>query len=625
MPSSTPRALALLAAAAVLPAAACAHEAATRCPDPAPAAAPPAATAPTVADARAFLTRADGELRKLITDAERAGFVSQTYITHDTETISAAADSALMAWISAAVPLSRTFGGLALDAKEKRQLALLQSRIALPAPADPGLRDELATLASRLDGHYGAAKACRTVAGKEQCRDLDELTSALQDPKASWDELEAAWTGWHDTAAETKPLYARFVELANQGAREIGYGDLGESWRAGYDMPPAAFEAEVERLWQQVRPLYEKLHCYVRRQLTKRWGAVKVPPGAPIPAHLLGNMWAQDWSSLFPLVAPYPKHAPLDIAAALARKHVDAQGVVRYAEGFFVSLGLPKLPDTFWERSMFVKPRDREVVCHASAWDLTYRGDVRLKMCIQGSTDDFLTAHHELGHIYYYLAYKDAPTLFQDGANDGFHEAIGDAMALSVTPEYLVKVGLFDKAPGDEQAMLNEQMKRALEKVAFLPFGRLIDQWRFDVFSGKTTPADYNAAWWALKRQYQGVAPPEARPEGAFDPGAKYHVPGNTPYMRYFLAAILQFQIHRALCKAAGHEGPLYTCSIYGDVEAGKRLEALLEAGSSQPWQDSLAALTGGEREMDATAILDYFEPLSRWLDQQNEGQTCGW
>jgi len=415
------------------------------------------------------------------------------------------------------------------------------------------------------------------------------------------------------------------VELSNEGAHELGFADLGELWRTGYDMTPAQFEQDTDRLWGQVKPLYDQLHCYVRARLQQRYGKDVVPDGKPIPAHLLGNMWAQEWGNVYPLVQPYQVEGSLDVDGALARKGFDAERMVKVGEGFYTSIGLDPLPKTFWERSLFVKPRDREVVCHASAWDVTFSNDLRVKMCIKPRADDLVMIHHELGHDYYFHAYYRLPVLFQQGANDGFHEAIGDAIALSVTPAYLKKVGILDAVPPeDEKGLIDVQMRDALDKIAFLPFGKLIDQWRWDVFSGKVKPGDFNAAWWALRRKYQGVDAPVARSEADFDPGAKYHIPANVPYTRYFLARIYQFQFHRALCKAAGHQGPLHTCSIHGSEEAGKRLQAMLAMGASRPWPDAMQALTG-QREADASAILDFFAPLKKWLEEQNRGRRCGW
>jgi peptidyl-dipeptidase A len=437
---------------------------------------------------------------------------------------------------------------------------------------------------------------------------------------ADYGELLAAWEGWHDTAKPARAEYAKLVELGNEGARELGFANLGDLWKSRYDMPPDAFEQEIARLWEQVRPLYGALHCYVRAQLAEKYGADKVPADGPIPAHLLGNMWSQEWTTLFPLVAP-EKRGAVDVTAALVRQKYDPKRMVEQAERFFVSLGLAPLPKTFWERSLFTRPRDRDVVCHASAWDIDWKDDLRIKMCIEVNADDFTTIHHELGHNYYQRAYKEKSPLFAGSANDGFHEALGDTIALSVTNKYLVDIGLLDKEPPDS---LNPLMYKALEKIAFLPFGYVVDQWRFDVFKGAVQEAEYNDHWWKLRRDLQGVAPAVARAADAFDPGAKYHVPANVPYTRYFLATILQFQLHRGLCKAIGFEGPLYKCSIYGDKEAGKRLEQMMEMGMEKPWPEALAAVTG-ETRMDATALVEYFQPLIDWLNTQNAGRKCGW
>jgi peptidyl-dipeptidase A len=414
------------------------------------------------------------------------------------------------------------------------------------------------------------------------------------------------------------------VALSNEGARDIGFADTGVLWRSSYDMTVEAFEKEAARLWDEVRPLYDDLHCYVRTQLGRKYGRERVPPGAPIPAHLLGNMWAQEWANIYPLVEPYPGQASLDVSKALVEGKYGPVQMVKVGERFFTSLGLDPLPKTFWERSMLTKPRDREVVCHASAWDVTMSDDLRIKMCIKPTEEDLVTIHHELGHDYYFHAYYKLPALYQQGANDGFHEAIGDALTLSITPAYLKQLGFIAEVPKDDKGLINVQMKDALEKVAFLPFGKLIDEWRWGVFSGRIPPARYNSAWWDLVRKYQGVAPPVPRTEEDFDPGSKYHIPANVPYTRYFLARLLQFQFHRAMCRLAGHQGPLHTCSIYGNKEVGRRLQAMLALGASKPWPDALEALTG-EREIQAGALLDYFAPLRAWLKDKNKGEKCGW
>jgi peptidyl-dipeptidase A len=440
----------------------------------------------------------------------------------------------------------------------------------------------------------------------------------------NYDELLDAWQGWHNAAKPLRADYQRFVELANEGARQMGYADLGAMWRSGYDMPADDFTKEAARLYSQVEPLYKDLQCYARGRLARKYGEDKVPAGQPIPAHLLGNMWAQQWDADYDLFEPYAGVSNLDIDGALVKQGYDAVRMAKSAEAFYESIAFPKLPDTFWQRSMLTQPRDRDVQCHASAWHMDGKQDVRIKQCIRPTYEELRTIYHEMGHVYYYLWYYQQPYLFQDGAHDGFHEAIGDTITLSMTPSYLAQIGLVPGATQSKEAVINNQMRMALEKIAFLPFGKMIDEWRWKVFSGEIKPENYNSSWWALRRQYQGIAPPVARTEADFDPGAKYHIPGNTPYTRYFLSFIIQFQFHRALCDAAGFKGPLHECSIYGSQEAGRRFGAMLAKGSSQPWQDTFQELTG-TRQMDASAIMEYFEPLRGWLKQQNKGQKCGW
>jgi len=588
----------------------------------------PASPAPqgksTAEDAKKFAERVNADLKRLWVKQSTAEWIKSTYITDDTERNAASINEEVLAYMNQAIKDSRRFEGLKLDPDTARTIHLLKVSSAIAAPSDAQKRAELATIAARLEGLYGKGKYCKQdKAGKESCKDLGQLEDVLSTSR-NYDELLDAWRGWHSISPPMRPLYERFVALGNEGAKEIGFSNIGDLWKSAYDMSPEAFEKDTQRLWQQVKPLYDDLHCYVRARLAKKYGADKVPAGKPIPAHLLGNMWSQEWANIYPLVEPYPGQASLDVTAAIKKQGYDPIKMVKTGESFFTSLGLKPLPASFWERSQFSKPRDREVVCHASAWDVTFSNDLRIKMCIKPLEEDLVTIHHELGHDYYFTYYYQLPVLFQAGANDGFHEAIGDAITLSITPAYLKQIGLLKDVPKNEKNLINLQLKDALEKVSFLPFGLLIDQWRWDVFSGKTAPADYNKAWWALREKYQGVAAPVARTEQDFDPGAKYHVPANVPYTRYFLARILQFQFHKAMCEAAGFKGPLHECSVYGNKEAGKRLQAMLELGASKPWQEALFAMTG-QRQMDATPLIEYFTPLRQWLQEQNKGQTCGW
>ena len=578
--------------------------------------------APTAAEAERFISQAETRLLDLWIKDARASWVAENFITDDTEAISADADSAVKAATLDLERQARRYENLPLPPDVARKFKLLKLSVDIPAPRDPAALAELSKILVSLDSDYGKGTWCQDDKPDncKQLPDIEKILASSRDPK----ELLAAWKGWHAIAPPMRKRYVRLVELANEGAKGIGFDDVGVMWRSGYDMPPEEFARELDRLWTQIRPLYVSLHAYVRWKLAEKYGKDLVREDQPIPAQLVGNMWGQDWSNIYPLLAPAnASSSGPDIGAALRAKNVDARGMVRYAEGFFTSLGFEPLPASFWERSLFTKPRDREVVCHASASDLDFKEDVRIKTCLSPTSEDFVVVHHELGHNFYQRAYDNLPPLFRNSANDGFHEAIGDMAALSVTPEYLKQVGLIDTV-SPPSADIGLLLNRALDRLVLLPFTVVVDQWRWKVFSGEIKPADFNKSWWELKRKYQGIAPPEPRSEADFDPGAKYHVAGNVPYARYFIMIILQYQFHRALCKEAGFTGPLHRCSIYGNKAAGARLQKMLAMGASRPWPDALEVLTG-QRQMDATAIVDYYAPLKKWLDEQNAGHNVGW
>ena len=580
---------------------------------------------PTVQDARDFVNRVNAALLETSIENERVSWVGATYITDDTEMLNATAASRAIAQRNQFIAESHRFDRLKLPPELARQIMLLRNN-ASPAPKDPALRLETTQLAAQLEGMYGKGKYC--VGGDaRKCLGIDELDvrmAASRDPK----ELLDLWTGWHAIGVPMRPKYARFVELSNQGARELGAADTGALWRSRYDMSDQQFAAELERTWQQLRPLYDELHAYVRFRLIQKYGAAADRPDGLIPAHLLGNMWAQTWGNIYDFVAPASAPPTYDLEASLRRQipHANstdhdeqleaAKTFARYGDTFYQSLGLEPLPATFYQRSQFIRPRDREVDCHASAWDIDEDQDLRIKMCIHIDADNFTTIHHEEGHNEYQRAYRHLPYLFRDGANDGFHEAIGDSIALAITPQYLRQLKLIDTIPPPE-ADIPLQLRTALDKVAFLPFGLLLDKWRWEVFSGRIKPEDYNKAWWALREQYQGVAPPLARSEKDFDPGAKNHIPANVPYARYYMAAIYQFQFYKAMCDASGYKGPLNRCSFFGSKAAGAKLNQMLQAGASQPWQITLKQMTGVDH-LDAGPMLEYFQPLYAWLKQQN-------
>ena len=622
----------------------------------------PANAAPTVAEAQIFLDRANAAGLKAATDGSHAEWLAETYINEDSEATGALLSEQGSTLALQLIEESHRFDKLDLPVPMRRQMMLLQVN-APAAPHDPKLLAESSLIGAQLTGMYGKGKYCPPATGTAAappCMGIDAISNVMatsHDPK----QLTELWVGWHSIGAPMRQKYARMVELENVGAKEQGYKDTGELWRAGYDMTPAQFSAEVDRAWTQLEPLYKELHTYVRSRLIAQYGAAAERSDGMIPAELLGNMWAQEWGNIYDIVAPTdPKlnqFKPVDLKTALQKQiagNVAAadvammcelvkdgtvpgdvpavcgsnsnlehdsqlaagQAMVRYGENFFKSLGFAPLPPTFWERSQFVHPRDREVVCHASAWDIDQVDDLRVKMCIEVNADYFTTVHHELGHNFYQRAYNKQPFLFRNGANDGFHEAIGDSIALSITPAYLKQLGLAGDEP-PAAADIPLQLRTALDKVAFLPFALALDKWRWQVFSGEIKPADYNKAWWALRAKYQGVVPPVERTEADFDAGAKNHIPTNVPYARYFLARLYQFQFYKAMCDASGYTGPLNRCSFYGSKAAGDKLNTMLMAGQSQPWQVTLQQMTGTDH-LDAQPMLDYFAPLYAWLKVQN-------
>jgi peptidyl-dipeptidase A len=566
--------------------------------------------APTAEDAKQFVDDTEQQLYDFSLDASRIYWINANFITDDTDALAAkvGAEGTTMS-VQAAIDAAMFNDVQGLDAVTRRKLDKLRGGIVLPAPTTEGAATELNEIATKLNSAYGKGKG--TLNGEEiNGSDIEAAMGTNRNPE----ELSEMWASWHsNVGAPMKDDYARMVEIANEGARELGFADVGAMWRSGYDMPADDFAKLTDKLWAQVKPLYDQLHCYTRDKLNEKYGDAVQPETGPIRADLLGNMWAQEWGNIYDIVAPEGAgDIGFDTTELLVANDYDAMKMV-------------PLPETFYERSLFTKPADREVVCHASAWDIDNRDDIRIKMCIKVNGDDFTTIHHELGHNYYQRAYNKQSYLHLDGANDGFHEAIGDAIALSITPEYLVQVGLLDadKVPSADKDV-GLLLRQAMDKVAFLPFGLLVDKWRWEVFSGDITPDNYTQAWHDLKLEYQGITPPVDRPVDAFDPGAKYHIPGNTPYSRYFLARILQFQFYKAACDEAGWKGPLHRCSFYGNEQVGAKLNAMLEMGASKPWPDALEAFTG-KREMDGSAMISYFAPLMDWLKEENKGKSCGW
>ena len=599
----------------------------------APAAAQNAAPAAATADAAYPMTpqgaadwvaMVENEMGDFGVEYARVSWVNSTYITPDTDALAAKygaqATEMSVRYANEAAKYAQVQG---LDADVARKLDILRNGIVMPAPVRDGAATELNEIATSLNSQYGKGKG--TLDGQEiSGSDIEAEMGSLERTPEEYAEM---WTSWHDNVgAPMRDDYLRMTAIANEGAKELGFADLGAMWRSNYDMDPDQFAAETERMWQEVKPLYMALHTYVRSKLNEKYGDAVQPATGPIRADLLGNMWAQEWGNIYPLVAPAGAgDIGYDLTELIEQKGLDEIQMVRTGEQFFSSLGFAPLPGTFWERSQFVKPRDREVVCHASAWDVDNVDDLRIKMCIKKNADDFVTIHHELGHNYYQRAYNKQDYLYLNGANDGFHEAIGDMVALSITPEYLVQIDMLqpNQVPGTDKD-IGLLLRQAMDKVAFLPFGLMVDRYRWGLFDGSIPAGELNKGWNDLRLEYQGIVPPVERDETKFDAGAKYHVPGNVPYTRYFLARILQFQFFKAACDQAGWDGPLHRCSFYGNEEVGKNLNAMLEMGASKPWPDALEAFTG-ERQMSGEAMVEYFAPLKAWLDEQNAGKTEGW
>ena len=599
----------------------------------APAAAQNAAPAAATADAAYPMTpqgaadwvaMVENEMGDFGVEYARVSWVNSTYITPDTDALAAKygaqATEMSVRYANEAAKYAQVQG---LDADVARKLDILRNGIVMPAPVRDGAATELNEIATSLNSQYGKGKG--TLDGQEISG--SDIEAEMGNLERTPEEYAEMWTSWHDNVgAPMRDDYLRMTAIANEGAKELGFADLGAMWRSNYDMDPDQFAAETERMWQEVKPLYMALHTYVRSKLNEKYGDAVQPATGPIRADLLGNMWAQEWGNIYPLVAPAGAgDIGYDLTELIEQKGLDEIQMVRTGEQFFSSLGFAPLPGTFWERSQFVKPRDREVVCHASAWDVDNVDDLRIKMCIKKNADDFVTIHHELGHNYYQRAYNKQDYLYLNGANDGFHEAIGDMVALSITPEYLVQIDMLqpNQVPGTDKD-IGLLLRQAMDKVAFLPFGLLVDKWRWGVFDGSIPSDGLQKGWDDLRLEYQGVTPPVERTEADFDPGAKYHIPATTPYMRYFLARILQFQFYKAACDAAGWKGPLHRCSFYGNKEVGEKLNAMLEMGASRPWPDALEKFTGS-REMSGKAMLEYFAPLQAWLKKQNKGRSCGW
>ena len=579
---------------------------------------------PSAEDAKKFLAEYERKAQEEGPIISSASWISSNFISHDSQVVIADYSKRFTLQALEDARVAASFDSLNLEPSDRRALDLIKNGFVMPPPLNEELAGELSTIMSELEAAYGTGRHCFS---EDECYDLEGF-EAIIDNSRNADELLKAWSGWREIGKPMKEKYLRMVEIGNQGAQDLGYEGLSDLWFSKYDMPTEQFAVDIDQVYEDIRPLYEALQCHVRAELNEEYGDEIVPLSEPIPAHILGNMWAQSWANVYDLVfEANPNSKPIDLTKVINDRGMTEIEMVEVAEEFFISLGFSNLPDTFWERSLFVKPADRDVVCHASAWDIDSKNqDLRIKMCIEKNAEDFSTIHHELGHIFYYQAYANQPSIFQRGANDGFHEALGDLLTLSITPDYLKQIGFVttDEAEVAKQDALAFLMKQALDGVVTAPWTLMLDKWRMAVFNGDVSADEMNDYWWELREKYQGVKSPIERPLDAFDPGAKYHIPGNTPYTRYYLARVLQYQFHEGLCKAMDFQGPLHECSIYGSQIAGDQLRAMLALGQSKPWQDALESIIG-TRELSGTAMLNYYAPLKEWLDDKNKDRVCGW
>jgi len=497
----------------------------------------------------------------------------------------------------------------------------------VPYADSPVTRDLLNHLYNEMESIFAKASLTK----HDQTYRLEPELTQLMAESRDYDELLWAWSGWHNvTGRPIKSLYVQLVDAMNEAARDNGQNDVSESWQlADYDM--LTLEPMLDELYNQMKPFYELLHSYVRRKLSHAYPQANIESRGPIPAHLLGNMWAQNWVNIFPLIVPYPDVPQYDVTSALKRNGYTPLKMFQTAETFFISLGLEPMTQEFWNYSILVRPTDgRDIQCHGTAEDFHNLKDFRIKMCSEVNVEDFETAHHEMGHIEYFQLYSHQPYLFRTGTNAAFHEAIGDTITLSVTtPTHLQALGLLDESEALSEIdtykqEINFLLRMSLEKIAFLPFAYVMDKWRFAVFRGNITPDQYNTQWWNMREQYQGIKAPVPRSEEDFDPAAKFHIPSNVPYSRYFLSYIGQFQFHEALCKLSSNEAPLHRCDNYKSKTAGNKLRSVLSLGASKPWPEVMKRLTG-QQQFKVDSIMQYFKPLIKWLKKIDKKSHIGW
>ncbi|XP_036127494.1 angiotensin-converting enzyme 2 isoform X3 [Molossus molossus] len=461
----------------------------------------------------------------------------------------------------------------------KRQLQILQQNQPSVLTADKSKR--LSTILNTMSTIYSTGKVCNPNNAQECLLLATGLEDIMHNSK-DYNQRLWAWEGWRSQVGkQLRPLYEEYVVLKNEMARGNNYEDYGDYWRGDYETEGAdgynysrnQLIEDVERIFLEIKPLYEHLHAYVRAKLMDTYPSHISPTGC-LPAHLLGDMWGRFWTNLYPLTVPFRKKPNIDVTEAMLNQSWDAEKIFKKAEEFFVSIGLGNMTQGFWDNSMLTEPSDgRKVVCHPTAWDLG-NNDFRIKMCTKVTMEDFLTAHHEMGHIKYDMAYAEQPYLLRNGANEGFHEAVGEVISLSVaTPKHLKVIGLLQPDFNeDNETEINFLFKQALSIVGTLPFTYMLEKWRWMVFKGEIPKEQWMQKWWEMKRDIVGVVEPVPHDETYCDPASLFHVASDYSFIRYFTRTIFQFQFQEALCQIANHEGPLHKCDISNSRKAGEEL-----------------------------------------------------
>nr|UJP38391.1 angiotensin-converting enzyme 2 [Taphozous melanopogon] len=592
-----------------------------------------AAQSTTEEQAKTFLEKFNSEVEVLSFESSLASWNYNTNITDENVQKMSEAGDKLSAFYEEQYKLAKTYPLQEIqNLTIKRQLQVLQQNDPSVLSADKSKR--LNTILNEMSTIYSTGKVCNPNNPQECLLLAPGLENIMQKNSSDYNQKLWAWEGWRsEVGKQLRPLYEEYVALKNEMARGNNYEDYGDYWRGdyetlgtdGYNYSRNQLIEDVERIFAEIKPLYEHLHAYVRAKLMAVYPS-RISPTGCLPAHLLGDMWGRFWTNLYPLTVPFGQKPNIDVTNAMVNQGWDAERIFKEAEKFFVSIALPNMTEGFWKNSMLTEPSDgRKVVCHPTAWDLG-QGDFRIKMCTKVTMEDFLTAHHEMGHIQYDMAYSTQPYLLRNGANEGFHEAVGEIMSLSVaTPKHLKAMGLLPPDfYEDKETEINFLLKQALNIVGTLPFTYMLEKWRWLVFKGEIPKEQWMKKWWEMKRKLVGVVEPLPHDETYCDPASLFHVANDYSFIRYFTRTILEFQFQEALCQTAQHKGPLHECDISNSTEAGSKLLQMLKLGKSEPWTSALEEIVG-IKNMDVRPLLNYFEPLFTWLKDQNKNSFVGW